>query len=137
MCTTMGIRFDITYAVKELSRVLQEPTTIAGEILERTLNYVTQTKEAFLEYNHNKMLTYKLPATRKIPHAQQDIYDTQDYIHQDDSPHHDDKTTLQAYTFQGPQITTTCYTDVDLAGQHETRQSTSGYLLYLNGALVH
>ncbi len=101
----MGIRFDVTYAVKELSRVLQKPTQIASEILERTLDYVTQTKEAFLEYNHNKMLTYKLPATREIPHAQQDVYDTQDYIHQDDIPHHDDKPTLQTYTFKGPQIT--------------------------------
>ncbi len=85
MWTTMGIRFDITYAVKELSRVLQEPTQIVGEILERTLDYVTQTKEAFLEYNHDKTINYILPATRKIPHAQQNIYDTQGFIHQDDS----------------------------------------------------
>ena len=42
MWTTMGIRFDITYAVKELSRVLQEPTTIAGEILQRTQPRRTQ-----------------------------------------------------------------------------------------------
>ena len=137
MWTTMGTRFDITYAVKELSRVLQEPTAIAGEILERTLDYVTQTKEAFLQYAPETMLNYQIPATRQIPHAQQDIYDTQEYIHQDDIPHHDDKPTLHKYIFQGPQIITTCYTDIDLAGQHETRQSTSGYLLYLNGALVH
>ncbi len=90
-----------------------------------------------MDYNPNKMLTYTLPATRKIPHAQQDLYDTQDYIHHDDIPHHDDKPTPQPYTFNGPQITTTCYTDIDLAGQQETRQSTSGYLLYLNGASVH
>ncbi len=121
MWTTMGTRFDITYAVKELSRVLQEPTTIAGEILERTLDYVIQTKEAFLEYTHNKMLKYTLLATCKIPHAQQDIYDTQDYIHQDDIPHHDDNPPLQTYTYKGSNITTTCYTDIDLAGQHETR----------------
>ena len=63
MWTTMGIRFDITYAVKELSRVLQEPTTIAGEILQRTLDYVDQTKEAFLEYNHDSMLNYKQTAS--------------------------------------------------------------------------
>ena len=137
MWTTMGIRFDITYTVKELSRVLQEPTKIAGEILERTLNYVTQSKDAFLAYNPDTMINYELPATRKIPHAQKDIYDTHAYNHHDDIPHHDDKPTLQTYTYKGPKITTTCYTDIDLAGQHETRQSTSGYLLYLNGALVH
>ena len=83
------------------------------------------------------MINYKLPATRKIPHAHQNTYDTQDYIHHDDIPHHDDKPTIQTYTYHGPHITATCYTDIDLAGQHETRQSTSGYLLYLNGALVH
>jgi hypothetical protein len=27
--------------------------------------------------------------------------------------------------------------DIDLAGQVETRQSTSGYVIYLNGVLVH
>ncbi len=32
MWATMGIRYDIVYAVKELSRVLQEPTKIAHEI---------------------------------------------------------------------------------------------------------
>ena len=51
MWTTMGIRYDITYVVKELSRVLQEPTEIARDLLERTLQYVTQTKNAFLKFN--------------------------------------------------------------------------------------
>ncbi len=32
MWTTMGTRYDITYTVKELSRVLQEPTKTAREI---------------------------------------------------------------------------------------------------------
>ncbi len=45
MWTTMGIRYDITYTVKELSRVLQEPTKTAREILERTLHYVIQTQD--------------------------------------------------------------------------------------------
>ncbi len=31
----------------------------------------------------------------------------------------------------------TCMTDIDLAGQNETRQSTSGTMNYLNGVLVH
>jgi hypothetical protein len=35
MWATMGIRYDIVYAVKELSRVLQEPTKIAHEILDK------------------------------------------------------------------------------------------------------
>jgi hypothetical protein len=43
----MGIRYDITYTVKELSRVLQQPTKIAKEILERTLTYVLLRMEDF------------------------------------------------------------------------------------------
>jgi hypothetical protein len=35
------------------------------------------------------------------------------------------------------QLHVSCYTDIDLGGQHETRQSTGGYLLFINGALVH
>ncbi len=35
------------------------------------------------------------------------------------------------------QITVTCQTDIDLAEQVESRQSTSGYVIYLHGALVH
>ncbi len=58
MWTTMGIRYDITYSVKELSRVLQEPTKIVREILERTLQYVTQTKEAFIAFNPEELLNY-------------------------------------------------------------------------------
>ncbi len=42
MWATMGIRYDIVYAVKELSRVLQAPTKIANEILDRTLTYITE-----------------------------------------------------------------------------------------------
>ncbi len=137
MWTTMGIRYDITYAVKELSRVLQEPTKIAGEILERALQYVTQTKDAFLEFNQDRMCTYSIPPTRQKPLQSPDIYDPNAYIHHAPIPHHDDVKTPQTYKHKGPPIITVCYTDIDLAGQHETRQSTSGYLLYLNGMLVH
>jgi hypothetical protein len=137
MWTTMGIRYDITYAVKELSRVLQEPTKTAGEILERTLQYVTQTKDAFLEFNHDRMCTYRILPTRQKPLQSPDIYDPNAYIHHDPIPHHDDVKPPQNYTHKGPPIITVCYTNIDLAGQHETRQSTSGYLLYLNGMLVH
>ena len=130
MWTTMGIRYDITYVVKELSRVLQEPTKIARELLERTLQYVTQTKDAFLEFNPIQMNQFTLPPTRKKPVNNPDTYDTQTYISHDPIPHHDDIASPQPYTYKGQQVTTVCYTDIDLAGQHETRQFTSGYLLY-------
>jgi hypothetical protein len=64
MWTTIGIRYDITNTVKELSRVLQAPTKTAKEILERTLTYVTQTPDAYLEYNPTSMHTFTLPPTR-------------------------------------------------------------------------
>ncbi len=137
MWTTMGIRYDITYAVKEPSRVLQDPTKIAGELLEITLQFVTQTKDAFLEFNHDRMCTYSIPPTRKKPLQSPDIYNPDVYTHHDPIPHHDDITPPQTYSHNGQQLITVCYTDIDLAGQHETRQSTSGYLLYLNGMLVH
>jgi hypothetical protein len=137
MWATMGIRYDIVYAVKELSRVLQEPTKIAQEILDRTLTYITQTHNAHLIFDHDTMTSYTLPPTRKKPTQQADIYNVDDYNTTDPVPHHDDQDTIQEYTYKGPQCMVICYTDIDLAGQHETRQSTSGYLLFLNGALIH
>jgi hypothetical protein len=137
MWATMGIRYDIVYAVKELSRVLQEPTKIAQEILERTLTYITQSHHAHLIFDHDTMATYTLPPTRKKPTQQTDIYNVDEYNTTDPVPHHDDKEPIQEYTYKGPQCIIICYTDIDLAGQQETRQSTSGYLLFLNGALIH
>ena len=137
MWPTMGIRYDITYVVKELSRVLQEPTTIARDLLARTLQYVTQTKDAYLEFNPDNMRDFTILPTRKKPIQNPDIYDTQSYTSHDPILHHDEIENPQPYKYKGHQVTTMCYTDIDLAGQHETRQSTSGYLLYLNGVLVH
>jgi hypothetical protein len=137
MWATMGIRYDIIYAVKELSRVLQEPTKIAHEILDRTLTYITQTYHAHLIFEHKAMVSYALPPTRKKPNQQVDIYNVDEYNATDTVPHHDDEETRQDYTFKGQQCIVICYTDIDLAGQHETRQSTSGYLLFINGVLIH
>ncbi len=39
---TMCLRYDLAYT-KELSRVLQEPTKTANEILRRAINYTIQT----------------------------------------------------------------------------------------------
>jgi hypothetical protein len=133
----MGIRYDIVYAVKERSRVLQAPTKIAQEILDRTLTYITQTHQAHLVFDHKPMTSSTLPPTQKKPTQQTDIYNVDDYNSTDPIPHHDDTDTPQEYTYNGHQCIVVCYTDIDLAGQHETRQSTSGYLLFINGVLVH
>jgi hypothetical protein len=132
--TTMGICYDITYTVKELSRVLQQPTKTAKEILDRKLTYVTQTPDAYLEYNPTSMQAFTLPPTSKKPQFGHDIYDKTTYNIQDTIPQHNDKRITQTYRYKGPQFTITCYTDIDLAGQHETRQSTSGLLLRFRGS---
>jgi hypothetical protein len=138
MWAKMGIRYDIVYVVKELSQVLQDPTTIAQEILARTLTYLTQTADAYLEYNQETtMYNFTLPPTRKKPGQQPTHYDVKDYNPDDNLPHHDDHETPHNYIYIGKQCIITCYTDIDLAGQHETRQSTSGYLLFINGFLIH
>ncbi len=133
----MGIRYDIIYAVKELSRVLQEPTQIAHEILARTLTYVTQTHRAHPIFDHEAMTSYTLPPTKKKPNQQADMYNVDGYNTTDPVPHHDDDERIQEYIYKGHQCIVICYTDIDLAGQHETRQSASGYLLFINGVLVH
>jgi hypothetical protein len=43
---TMCLRYDLTYTTKELSRVLQEPTKTANELLKRPIRYAAQTKDA-------------------------------------------------------------------------------------------
>jgi hypothetical protein len=125
------------WRVKELSRVLQEPFKIVLELLERTLTYFTQTPQARLEYNHQRMTNFQLPPTRKKPGLSNTYYEVDSYNLTDAIPHHDDTDITQKYRYKGPQFTITCYTNIDLAGQKETRQSTSGYLLFLNGALVY
>ena len=116
MWATMGIRYDIVYIVKELSRVLQEPTKIALELLQRTLTYITQTKEAHLLYDHEKMTQYTLPPTRKKPLFASDNYDVQSYNIQDHVPHNDDTKDQQDYTYNGTQLHVSCYTDIELGG---------------------
>jgi hypothetical protein len=83
------------------------------------------------------MTAYTLPPTRKKPTQQDDIYEVNEYNTTDHVPHHDDTDITQVYTYKGKQCTVTCYTGINLAGQQETRQSTSGYLLFINGVLVH
>jgi hypothetical protein len=116
MWATLGIRYDIIYAVKELSRVLQEPTKIAHEILDRIPTYITQTYKAHLIFDHKAMVSYTLPPTRKKPNQQVDIYNVDEYNTTDTVPHHDDEEKRQEYTFKGHQCIVLCYTGIDLAG---------------------
>jgi hypothetical protein len=137
MWLCMGIRYDLVYVTKELSRVLQDPTHTALEILEQTLIYVSRTQHAYLNFNPSTMRNFTPPATRAKPSTEKDIYSVDEYIHTDTMQHNDEQPTPQTYIHPGQQLMITCQTDSDLAGQVETRQSTSGYLIYINGALVH
>jgi hypothetical protein len=64
---TMGLRMDLVYITKELSRVLTEPAAETNKILARTLQYIEQTKHARLDFSRDKMLNYHPPKTRKKP----------------------------------------------------------------------
>ncbi len=57
----MGVRFDIVYTTKELSRVLCEPTKTANEIVRRAILYVQRTQNAYLSYSHKAMSAFKVP----------------------------------------------------------------------------
>jgi hypothetical protein len=48
----------------------------------------------------------------------------------------DDTPATQSFSYKGHQMILACQTDIDLGGQVETRQSTSGYILYLCGCIV-
>ncbi len=87
---TMGIRYDISYTTKELSRVLAEPTETANDILNRTLLYINRTQHAYLAYDHTTMLAYKTPPTRKKSTDIDDTYNV-DYNTTDGITHEDEK----------------------------------------------
>jgi hypothetical protein len=76
---TMGLRYDLVYTTKELSRVLCAPTKEANIILQCALQYVEQTQHAELIFDRELMLLFKLPKTRKKPTDIVNLYDTEDY----------------------------------------------------------
>jgi hypothetical protein len=118
--------YDLAYTTKELSWVLQEPTKTANEILGRAINYTIQTKHAHLQFNHGDMLNYKPPKTRQKPSntdTEKGTYDTA-YNLLDGIPQVDQHQ-KQDYTNTKSHATQVCFTDTDLAGQVETKQSTS------------
>ncbi len=83
------------------------------------------------------MLNYKPPKTRRMPtDTEEATYDTE-YNLQDGIPQVDDQHPEQEYRYTKSHVTQVCFKDIDLAGQVETRQSTSGLMIYLNGILVH
>jgi hypothetical protein len=76
---TMGLRMDLVFTTKELSRVLTEPTKEANQILARTVQYVEQTKHARLEFKLENMINYIPPKTRKKPNDLVNPYESDAY----------------------------------------------------------
>jgi hypothetical protein len=56
---------------------------------------------------------------------------------QDGITQEDDKINVKEYRHKGPTKHVVCQTDIDLAGQLETRQSTSSLMIRIQGAVVH
>jgi hypothetical protein len=76
---TMCLRYNLTYTTKELSRVLQEPTSTANEILKRAVRYAAQTKDAYLSFSHDTMISYNMPpkTRKKLTDTETQNYDTE------------------------------------------------------------
>jgi hypothetical protein len=56
---SMGLRYDIAFTTKELSRVLDKPTKTANEIVNRALIYSYRTRDAHLRFSSLLMKGYK------------------------------------------------------------------------------
>jgi hypothetical protein len=89
---TMGIRFDLVYVTKELSRVLAEPTKIANELVDKAIEYTIKTKNAHLLFSHEQMTGYQPPPTRKkSTDKAKEKYEVNEYNIQDGIQQADDK----------------------------------------------
>jgi hypothetical protein len=135
----MALRYDINYSTKELSRVADCPTVDADYLMGRALNYISQTADARLVYDRDSLLRYTPPKTRRKPtDLDESLYDLVDKYNIDDGiPQPDDNPLSQDYVYPGHQMTICVYSDTDLGGQIETRQSTSGIIAQIDGGVVH
>ncbi len=89
---TMGVRYDLVYITKELSRVLSEPTKIANELVDRAIEYATKTSYAYLSYFYTRMTGYTPPKRRKKPTDQTGKeYEVNEYNVNDGITHKDEQ----------------------------------------------
>ena len=94
---TMGLRYDLAFVTKELSRVLDKPTTTANEIVNRALVYAVRTADAYLRFSHTNMTGYTPPKTRKKPTDGATDYETTHYNIDDGIVHTDEEHQKQEY----------------------------------------
>jgi hypothetical protein len=82
------------------------------------------------------MMSFTILPTRKKPTDMKDNYETKDYNITDGIIQEDDKMNEEEYKHKGPTMHVVYQTDIDLAGQLETRQSTSSLMIRIQGALT-
>jgi hypothetical protein len=82
------------------------------------------------------MIAFKPPPTRKKPTDESDEYDVS-YNTTDSVIHEDENEKQQEYNHSRPTMDVMVKTDCDLAGQTETRQTTTSLMVWVSGALVH
>ena len=85
------------------------------------------------------MASHDPPPTRRKPtDINEDMYSlTQLYETDAGIPQPDDHLIEQTYVHAGKTMTVTVHTDADLGGVLPSRQSTSGLILRVDGAIVH
>ena len=83
------------------------------------------------------MYAFKIPTTRKKPTYIKNNYETTQYNIDDGIKQKDDKEYTDRHKHKGPTMYVVCQTDIDIAGQIETRQSTSALMIWIMGAQVH
>ncbi len=86
----MGLRYDVAFTTKELSRVLNKPTKTANEIVNRALIYSYRTKDAHLRFSSLLMTGYIPPKTRRKPTDAVTSYDVDHFNTYDGIQHVDD-----------------------------------------------
>ena len=134
-----GLRYDINYSTKECSRVADNPTLVADQLMDRLLLYLSQTRDAALTSHRTRMHQYVPPQTRRKPgDIDPELYEQmKDYNLDDGVAQPDQQDVQQDYVYDGHQMTLVIESDTDLGGQIETRQSTSGVIAHLDGHIIH
>ncbi len=95
---SMGLRYNIAFTTKELSRVLDKPTKIANEIVNRALIYSYRSRDAHLRFSSLLMKGCTPPKTRRKPNDGITAYVVEHYNTYDGITHVDDTTQQQGYT---------------------------------------
>ena len=140
---TLGLRFDVAFTHKELSRVFdQHNDHTENTILPRTLAYLIRTKDARVLMDSQATHAYEPPPTRQrhddIDGSLYEIaseYNLDAHDSSIRSPENEPEP--QRWTADGQPIQLVFMTDADLGGLEETRQSTTGIMISADGVPIY